>query len=80
MKKLLSVLLALTLLVTPAAASQALGWELVRSETVIGPGVSLTTQKLWGDSRSDYRTEQFVTYTPGQGVVSRGGLWPEYPR
>ena len=79
MKKLLSVLLALTLLVTPAAASQALGWELVRSETVIGPGVSLTTQKLWGDSRSDYRTEQFVTYTPGQGVSPVVAYGPNIP-
>lgn len=79
MKKLLSLCLALTLLVTPAMASQALGWELVRSETVIGPGVSLTTQKLWGDSRSDYRTEQFVTYTPGQGVSPVVAYGPSIP-
>lgn len=69
MKKLLSILLSLSLLITPALASQAMGWELVRNETVIGPGVSLTTQSFWGDSRSDYRAEQFVTYTPGQGAV-----------
>lgn len=68
MKRAWSILLALTLLVTPAMASQAMGWELVRNETVVGPGVTVTTQKLWGDSRSDYRTEQFVTYTPGEGV------------
>lgn len=79
MKKLLSLCLALTLLITPALASQALGWELVRSETVIGPGVSLTTQKLWGDSRSDYRTEQFVTYTPGQGVSPVVAYGPNIP-
>lgn len=79
MKKLLSLCLALTFLVTPAMASQALGWELVRSETVIGPGVSLTTQKLWGDSRSDYRTEQFVTYTPGQGVSPVVAYGPNIP-
>lgn len=69
MKKLLSVFLALSLLVTPAMASQAMGWELVRSETELGPGVSITTQRFWGDSRSDYRAEQFVTYTPGQGAA-----------
>lgn len=69
MKKLLSLCLALTLLITPAMASQAMGWELVRTETTVGPGVSVTTQKLWGDSRSDYRTEQYATYTPGQGAL-----------
>lgn len=69
MKKLLSLCLALTLLITPAMASQAMGWELVRTETTVGPGVSVTTQKLWGDSRSDYRTEQYATYTPGGGAL-----------
>lgn len=80
MKKLLSIFLAFTLLVTPALASQALGWELVRSESVVGPGVSVTTQKFWGDSKSDYRMEQFVTYTPGQGsspTVAYGAAVPE---
>lgn len=80
MKKLLSFLLSLTLLITPALASQAMGWELVRSQTVLGPGVSLTTQSFWGDSRSDYRAEQFATYTPGQGafpVVTYGAAVPE---
>lgn len=80
MKRLLSILLALSLLVTPALASQAMGWELVRSETALGPGVTLTTQSFWGDSRSDYRAEQFVTYTPGQGVsptVAYGANLPE---
>lgn len=79
MKRAWSILLALTLLVTPAMASQAMGWELVRSETVVGPGVTVTTQKLWGDSRSDYRTEQFVTYTPSGSVspaVVYGGNVP----
>lgn len=79
MKKLWSILLVLALLVTPAMASQAMGWELVRDERVVGPGVSVTTQKLWGDSRSDYRTEQFVTYTPGNGafpVVAYGANIP----
>lgn len=79
MKKLLCFFLALTLLVTPAMASQALGWELVRNETVIGPGVTLTTQKLWGDSRSDYRTEQYATYTPGAGASPVVAYGPNIP-
>lgn len=67
MKRFLALLLAFVLLVTPALASQALGWELVTQETSLGPGVTHTTRSFWGDSRSDYRREQYVTYTPGQG-------------
>lgn len=80
MKRFLSVCLVLTLLVTPALASQAMGWDLVRSESVVGPGTTVTTQRFWGDSRSDYRVEQYVTYTPGQGVypqVVYGATVPE---
>ena len=69
-RRLLAAFLALACTVTPALASQALGWELERSVTTVGPGVTVTTQTFWGDSKSDYRAEQFVTYTPGQAGVS----------
>ena len=76
----LLLLLAMTLTLAPAAlASQALGWELQKSDTLIGPGVTWTTQSFWGDSIRDYRKEQYVTYTPGQGsvpVVYYGAVLP----
>lgn len=68
--RVLALFLALSLALAPAAsASQALGWELVKTDTQLGPGVTLTTQKLWGDSVQDYREETYATYTPGQGSV-----------
>lgn len=79
-RRLMAAALAMTLTATPAWASQALGWELVRSESVVGPGATVTTQSFWGDSRSDYRMEQFFTYTPSQEVspvVAYGASIPE---
>ncbi len=79
-KRLLAILTLFALLLSPAAlASQALGWELVRTDTVLGPGVTMTTQTFWGDSKQDYRAERYVTYTPGQGsapVVCYGATVP----
>ncbi len=69
-RKLVSLLLALVLtLSVPAAASQALGWELHRAVTVLGDGVTVTDQVLWGDSISDYRREKYLTYQPGGNVT-----------
>lgn len=67
-RRLVAALLTIAFTVTPALASQAMGWELVRDETVLGPGVTMSTQTFWGDSRSDYRQEQYVTYTPSEEV------------
>lgn len=79
-KRLFAILTVLALVLSPAAlASQALGWELVRTDTVLGPGVTMTTQTFWGDSKQDYRAERYVTYTPGQGsapVVCYGATVP----
>ena len=67
--------LALALALTAGAAGQtvfaswALGTELVERTTELAKGVSLTTQKLWSASKSDLRTENYITYTPGHGVT-----------
>ena len=78
--RLLALLLIFALMLAPAAsASQAMGWELVREDTLLGPGVTMTTQQFWGDSIRDYRLEQYVTYSPGQGslpVVYYGATVP----
>lgn len=68
-RRALALFLALTLFLAPAAlASQALGWELYQTDTVLGPGLSVSSQVLWGDSKQDYRREQYAVYTPGQGT------------
>lgn len=52
----------------PALASYALGSELVEQTVELGTGTSLTTQSLWSASRSDLRTEHYVTYRPNATV------------
>lgn len=79
-RRAISLLLIFTLFLAPAAlASQALGWELYQTDTVLGPGLSVSAQTLWGDSKQDYRREQYAVYTPGQGtrpVVCYGSSVP----
>lgn len=79
-RRFLAFFTALTLLLAQSAlASQALGWELFQTETLLGPGVSMTQRQFWGDSRQDYRSEWYATYTPGQGskpVVCYGSTVP----
>lgn len=68
-KRVLALLLALScLLSVPALASDALGWELHRSVTTLGPGTTVTQQLLWGDSKADYRREYYLSYTPNEAV------------
>lgn len=65
----LTVMLALVFsLSQPAFASLALGSELVAQTVELGPGTALTTQSLWSASKSDLRTEHYVTYTPNATV------------
>lgn len=75
MKKTLRRLCALALVCAlvlsmgqTAFASEALGSELVYRTVELADGVSLTTGSLWSASKSDLRTEHFVTYTPGGDV------------
>ena len=72
-KRLTALTLALTLLAgalgQTAFASWALGSELVGRTAELTEGVSWTAQRLWSDSKSDLRTENYITYTPGSGVT-----------
>lgn len=52
----------------PALASYALGTELSEQSTPLGTGTMLTTQSLWSASKSDLRTEHYVTYSPNATV------------
>lgn len=65
----LAMVLALALTTAqPALASYALGTELSAWSTPLGTGTTLTSQSLWSASRSDLRTEHYVTYTPNDIV------------
>lgn len=63
----LTAALALSL-AQPALASYALGTELSEQTTQLGTGTVLTTQSLWSASKSDLRTEHYVTYSPNATV------------
>lgn len=63
----LAAALAFTL-AQPALASNALGTELSEWSTPLGTGTTLTSQSLWSASRSDLRTEHYVTYSPNATV------------
>ena len=76
MKKLFKRLTALALAVVLSAqvaplafASWAIGSELVDRTVTLAPGATLTTQSLWSASKSDLRTEHYITYTPGGEVT-----------
>ena len=65
----LTAALALSLsLAQPVRASDALGSELSQWSAPLGAGTTLTGQSLWSASKSDLRTEHYVTYTPNSVV------------
>ena len=76
MKKYAKRLTALALILALAAgmmgqtvfASWALGDELMDRTVPLAEGVTLTSQSLWSASKSDLRTEHYLTYTPGGAV------------
>ena len=70
-RKTLSGFLALSLacgLAVPAAASEALGDDLTKKETVLNEETQLSTNVFWSTTYSDLRTENFITYTPNKEV------------
>ena len=70
-RKTLSGFLALSLacgLAVPAAASEALGDDLTKKETVLNEETQLSTNVFWSATYSDLRTENFITYTPNDDV------------
>ncbi len=76
----LSLLLALSLLaaltVSPALASEALGDDLIATDTLLNRETQLSTNVFWSSVSSDYRTENLITYTPNPSVtpiVTYGG-------
>lgn len=69
MRRLISLSLSLILLITPVAASDALGSDR-RGQTVqLAAGVTVTDNSLWSATYSDLRTEHYLTYTPNAEVT-----------
>ncbi len=72
LRRLAAAALTLTMILAAAqtaSASWALGTELVERHTTLAPGVTLTTQSLWSASKSDLRSEHYVTCSPGGPAV-----------
>lgn len=76
----ISLLLALSLLAVPAApaaqASEAMGDDLIATDTLLNRETRLSTNVFWSAVSSDYRTENLITYTPNDAVtpiVTYGG-------
>ena len=71
-RRLTALVLALALTIGAAGqtafASWALGDELTERTAPLAEGVTLTSQSLWSASKSDLRTEHYLTYTPGGAV------------
>lgn len=61
-----ALVLSAALLATTVFASYALGDELYSTNVRLAQGATLTTQVFWSSSKSDLRTENYITYTPGQ--------------
>ncbi len=53
-----------------ALASVAMGDELHQFTIPLADGAALTTQMLWSNSKSDLRTENYITYKPGNSGLS----------
>lgn len=77
----LSLLLALSLLaalaISPAQASEAMGDDLIATDTLLNRETQLSTNVFWSSVSSDYRTENLITYVPNASVtpiVTYGGV------
>ena len=74
-RRLTALALALMLVVgmmgQTALASWALGEEKTERTVQLAESVTFTNQSLWSASKSDLRTENYITYTPvpGSGVM-----------
>lgn len=68
LRRAAALALSLATLATTALASDALGSRLYAYTLDICNGATLTRQVMWSASRSDLRTENYVTYTPNPSV------------
>lgn len=68
LRTITALLLTAALLAPAASASNAMGTELYSYTLDICNQTTLTHQVFWSASKSDLRTENYVTYTPSSGL------------
>ncbi len=68
LRRMTALVLCAALLSTPALASEALGSRIYSYTLDICDNTTLTREVMWSASRSDLRTENYVTYTPSASV------------
>lgn len=66
-----AIFLAAALLTSTVLASYALGDELHGFTVPLADGADLRTQMFWSNSKSDLRTENYITYQPSSGLAPR---------
>lgn len=67
----LALVLAFAMTGQTASASWALGEEKTERTVTLAEGVTFTNQSLWSASKSDLRTEHYITYNPNSGGAVR---------
>ena len=68
LRRMTALVLCAALLSTSALASEALGSRIYSYTLDICDNTTLTREVMWSASRSDLRTENYVTYTPSPSI------------
>ena len=79
LKRAAAFLLAAAALLPAALASEALGSRIYAYSLDICDGTTLTREVMWSASKSDLRTENYVTYTPNSSVSPMVGYGAYVP-
>ena len=82
LRRITALALCAVLLCSTALASDALGGKIYGYTLDICDDTTLTREVMWSSSRSDLRTENYVTYKPSDSispVVSFGSSIPPRP-
>ena len=80
LRRITALALCAVLLCSTALASDALGGKIYGYTLDICDDTTLTREVMWSSSRSDLRTENYVTYKPSDSispVVSFGSSIPD---
>ena len=68
LRRAAALVLCAALLIPTALASDALGSTIYDYTLDICDGTTLTREVMWSASKSDLRTENYVTYTPSGSI------------
>ena len=79
LKRAAALLLSAAVLLPSALASEALGSRVYAYTLDICDGTTLTREVMWSASKSDLRTENYVTYTPNPSVSPKVSFGERVP-